>query len=94
MNFLSSSVEKWLSFFGEVALNTFVAKRKGTSKMTYVLPRGLKVIARNGEKVRSFKLNQQMMFVSEELVAESKSELVFQNGEWTLTAKKNEVDSF
>jgi hypothetical protein len=77
-----------------VALNSFVETRKGTSEMTYVLPRGLKVIARKGESVRSFKLNAQIMFETDDIVAQSSRDLTFQNGDWTLTAPKKEVDSF
>lgn len=62
--------------------------------MTYVLPRGLRVVARKGpDVVRVFSLREQLMFEAEDLVSQNPKDYVFQNGDWTLTAKKTEVET-
>ncbi len=69
--------------------------------MLYVLPRGTKVTARKSEDghqtVRNFKLNEQLTFGDEDVIAEQESHqkaLVFNNGAWSLTAQRKDVQTY
>lgn len=68
--------------------------------MLYVLPVGTKVIARKSEgghqTVRNFTLREQLSFGDDDLIAsqESPKALVFNNGAWSLTAKRGDVQTY